>query len=193
MVSQACQRAKTVLDNTVLYPPCWPFRKDQCKCSRKKLIVKIITSKEFWCIGVCRLYRVRHRRYGRYSGGLEGFRGDAEFAGFPEAALDLGGGDVQQGCNLADTLPVGLQLKNLLDFVQVFGKRGGFDVVGLNAVATEGEVRVGMFLHDFIEDDVVVIVLLLPGTVFHLLDIAEILVAGGQANDDAGIEEVHQL
>ena len=36
-------------------------------------------------------------------------------------------------------------------------------MVGLYAVTTIGKVRVGIFLHDFIEDDVVVIALLLPG------------------------------
>ena len=36
-------------------------------------------------------------------------------------------------------------------------------MVGLYTVTTIGKVRVGIFLHDFIEDDVVVIVLLLPG------------------------------
>lgn len=66
-------------------------------------------------------------------------------------------------------------------------------MVGLNAVAAEGEVRIGMFLYNFIENDIVVIIFLLPSTVFHMLDVAEILVAGGQADDYAGVEEVHQL
>lgn len=122
---------------------------------------------------------MRHRRYGRYSGGLEGFCGDAELAGLFEATLDLGGCNIQQGGNLTDALPVGLQVKNLLDFVQVFREGGCLDVVSLNAVAPIGKVRVGMFLHNFIEDDIVVVLLFLPGTVFHLLDIAEVLITGG--------------
>ena len=84
-------------------------------------------------------------RYTRYRGRLEGVGGDAKFAGFLEAALDFGGGYVQQGGYLPDAFAVGLEVENLLYLFEVIAERGLFDVVSFEAVTAEGEVGVAAF------------------------------------------------
>ena len=66
-------------------------------------------------------------------------------------------------------------------------------MIGLTHRVFIDELGVALFLLQLEEKDLLAIVLIQSGADFDLFDIAKLRTLGTSADDDAGVEEVHQL
>ena len=111
---------------------------------------------------------------------------------FLDDAVDLGLGDAQDGCDLADGLALALEFGDVvaLDFAGLVGAVA--EVFGLDAEFQELEVDEAAFVGNLVDEDVVAAEFLLAGADLELLDVAETVVLGGLADGHDGVEVVEE-